>query len=114
MAVWPYPPQSVLTETLTAFVRQSASAPRTEVTDAITENLIRAFRLRYTTVDSSDATGMAAFFAARRGGFETFTFFNPNDGRPYAVRCATDQTLTLFTPGLWQSGVDLVFVVVSG
>lgn len=114
MAVWPYPPQVVLNETLEAPMRRTASAPRTLGANAVAGDMRRAFRLRYSTVDSAEASGMAAFFTDRRGGFEPFTFVNPNDQYPYAVRFAADLTLDFFSPGLLRTGAELTFVVVSG
>jgi hypothetical protein len=114
MATWPYPPQLVLTETLVAPTRRSSSAPRTINVGGIAADLQRSFRLRYTAIDSAECSGMADFFLARRGGFEAFTFVNPNDQFPYAVRFATDLTLDFFTPALFRAGGELVFMVVSG
>lgn len=114
MAVWPYPPQAVLSETLEAPMRRNSSAPRTIQANGIAADMQRAFRLRYTVVDSAEASGMAQFFEDRRGGFEAFTFINPNDQFPYAVRFASDLTLDFFAPAMLRTGTELTFVVVSG
>src|SRR5581483_7542536 len=105
MAFWPYPPQEVLAETLTADARLGPVGPRAMTAGALTSDLVRGFRLTYGIVTSEDADGMARFFCARRGSYEAFQWVNPNDARVYLVRFDTSMRLEMFTPGLLRSGM---------
>lgn len=114
MSTWPYPPQTVLTETLAVPVRRNTIGLRHDIVAPRSPTYTRAFRLRYTTIDSAEAAGMWAFLQARRGGFEPFDFVNPNDHSAYRVRCLDASALSLYSPGLYSAGTELTFVVVSG
>ncbi len=115
MAVWPYPPQGVLTDVLSPDGWLVAGlSPATEVTGAVTTEQARLFRLQYVTVESADCAGMRAFYVARRGGCDPFDFLNPNDGFAYRVRFLDTMALEWFQPTWFRAGGEVVFVVTSG
>lgn len=112
MATWGYTPQNVFAESVTYDVRVAVVTPATRTVGLASPNGIRAFRLQYGVVTSSDLAGMAAFYTARRGPFESFSWINPNDHRAYAVRFDGAMRAELFTPGLWRG--EVAFEVVDG
>ncbi len=113
MATWTYVPEQVFVETVAVDVRRASVTPRTQVTGVTVPTAVRAFRLQYGTVTSADLSGMAAFYTARRGSWEAFSWVHPSDDRAYRVRFDGALSVSLFLPHLWRTGQDIVLEVVD-
>ena len=111
MATWTYTPQDVIEERSDTAVAQALVSPLRDWVGQDTLSAIRGFRLAFSLVTSSDAAGMAAFYTARRGPYEAFTFTNPNDRQAYTVRFDEAMQVELFTPVFFRTNT-LPFVVV--
>lgn len=114
MAVWTYVPENVFAETQAFDVRAAQVTPSTRIVGRETDTGVRAFRLQYGIVSSSDLAGMAAFYTARRGPWAAFSWVHPSDSRAYTVRFDSNMRLELFQPTFWRTGADVVLEVVDG
>jgi hypothetical protein len=113
MALWPYSATGIAADVLVDAVRVSRPAARYTVVGRGADTVHRRFRVSYNPVSSAEVRSMSAFFAARRGAFETFTFPSPIDDRLYSVRFVTDMRIENFTPAYFRTNV-LEFDVVTG
>lgn len=113
MAVWSYVPQEAMAEALTTYAPVSTAGLQAEYPTVGPRAFIRSFHLRYVTVTSDDAQGMAEFFLDRRGAFEPFDWVSPNDGATYHVRFGSAMRLEHFAPGFLRTG-EVVFTVAHG
>lgn len=111
MATWGWTPEVVLVESIAFDVRQSVVTPQARHVGQPVGDGVRAFRLQYGIVSSSDLAGMAAFYTARRGPFESFGWIHPNDNRAYQVRFDSALRVELFTAQHWRTGADIVLEV---
>lgn len=112
MATWIYTPQEVFEERYDTAVAQTLVSPLRDWAGQDALGAIRGFQLRFALVTSANAAGMAAFYTARRGPYESFGFTNPNDRQDYLVRFDEAMTLELFTPIFFRTGT-VPFVVVG-
>ena len=70
------------------------------------------FRLQYNAVSLATAEAIRAFFEARKGAYESFTFVNPTNSVSYTVRFKDDTfSYSDIGGGLCKLSVDLIEVV---
>jgi hypothetical protein len=51
----------------------------------------RAWEIEYSALTQAEADALVAFFSARGGRYESFTFQDPQDSTPYTVRFDQDE-----------------------
>ena len=72
----------------------------------------RRFHLVWNAISKSDADAIRAFFEARKGAYESFTFQNPADSISYTVRFIEDSlTQEFITPTICRLECDFIEVI---
>jgi len=80
--------------------RQKWTAPR------------RRFHLVWNAISKSDADAIRAFFEARKGAYESFTYHNIPDNTDYTVRFVEDSLVQEFiAPAICRLECDFIEVV---
>jgi phage-related protein len=51
---------------------------------------LRKFKLTFKTRTKNEMIGVKDFFTAKKGGYQSFTWLNPNDNEEYQVRFEKD------------------------